>query len=146
MTGQHPRPVGILGRAEDGREEVGRPELERAVGVLLLQDVLGTHTARQLEVALAAGGGAQQVVEQDALAVVELAQRHADTGVERGGKVAPGRARRVAHVRVLHLGELVGAEAAEEGAGGGRHLPAAARGEGDITGPRTGLGRCCAWG
>jgi len=86
MSGQHPGPVVILRRAVHRSVVVGRAE-DRAGIPQVVQDLFGPDGAGQLVVALAAGRGAQQVLQQHALALAEVADMHARPGRGSGGKV-----------------------------------------------------------
>src|SRR5436190_22938992 len=84
---------------------------------------------------------------QHTLALAEGAERHPRPGRGRGREVAPPGAGRVAQVGIPGAAKLVRVQTVEEGSRGRRHLPAAARGEGDVAaGPRPGLGRRRPWG
>jgi hypothetical protein len=71
MAGQHPCPVSILRRAEHARVIVGSPE--ELLPFQFIQNVVGTYGTGQLVVALAAGRRAQQVMQQQALLLAEIA-------------------------------------------------------------------------
>src|SRR5260370_29225098 len=140
MAGQHPRPVGILRRAGHGGVVVAGAEQLFALQVV--QHLFGAYGAGQLVIALTAGRGAQQLMEQYPLDLAKVAKRYTWPGRSAGREIAPLGAGVVAQVGMLDAGKLVRTQSVEEGAYGDRHLPAAARREGDIAGgPWPGLGR-----
>lgn len=144
MAGQHPGPVGVLGRPVHRREVLAGGE--QLVPLQAAQDLVCSDRAGQLMVALAARRGSQQVVDQHTLGIAEDAEPEPRPWRGSGRKVAPLRTGLVAQVRVPGGAELALIQAVEERPRGDRHLPAAARGGGNVaTSPRPGLRECRPW-